>query len=59
MPDIFDEVAEDLRAERTHKLLRRYGGVLVMAAVLVVVAAAGYEGWKQYQGRETTRQATT
>jgi hypothetical protein len=58
VPDIFDEVAEDLRAERTHKLLRRYGGVLVMAAVLVVVAAAGYEGWKQYQGRETTRQAT-
>jgi len=58
VPDIFDEVAEDLRAERTHKLLRRYGGVLVMAAVLVVVAAGGYEGWKQYQGRETTRQAT-
>ena len=57
MPDIFDEVADDLRAERTHKLLRRYGGVLVMAAVLVVVAAAGYEGWKQYQSRETTRQA--
>lgn len=57
MPDIFDEVADDLRAERTHKLLRRYGGLLAAAAVLVVVAVAGYEGWKQYSTRQINTQA--
>lgn len=59
MPDIFDEVAEDLRADRNQKLLRRYGGLLVVAAVLVVAGAAGYEGWKQYAARKAEAQATT
>lgn len=58
MPDIFDEVAEDLRADRARKMLQRYGGMLIAAAVLVVIAVAGYEAWSQYQARETAKQAT-
>jgi hypothetical protein len=40
--DIFDEVEEDLRAERAGKLLKKYAGVLVAMAVAVVATAAGW-----------------
>jgi len=53
VPDIFDEVAEDLRAERLRQMLRRYGGALVLAAVLVVVGAGSFEAWRWYDGRQT------
>ncbi|CAH2601537.1 Tetratricopeptide repeat protein [Rhodovastum atsumiense] len=58
MPDIFDEVNEDLRAERARRLLQRYGGLLVVAVVLVVAGAGGWQAWKWYQARETDRIAT-
>lgn len=51
MADIFDEVREDLRAERAQQLLRRYGVLLVIAAVLVVIGAAGWQAW-QWRKRE-------
>jgi hypothetical protein len=59
VPDIFDEVAEDLRAERNRNLLKRYGGLLVAAAVLVVAGVGGYEGWRQYTAREANKQAAS
>lgn len=43
MADIFDEVSEDLRAERAQALLRRYGGLIVVLAVLLVVAVSGWQ----------------
>ncbi len=49
MVDIFDEVEEDLRAERAQRLAKKYGWVAAMAAVLVVAGAAG---WKFYQNRQ-------
>jgi hypothetical protein len=58
VPDIFDEVAEDLRADRTRALMRRYGGVLVAAAVAVVAGAGGYEAWKAYAAKQADQQAT-
>jgi hypothetical protein len=51
--DIFDEVEEDLRAERAGALLRRYGGLILGAALLVVLAAGGWQGWRWYQNRES------
>ena len=51
MTDIFDEVEEDLRAERTKRLLARYGGLLTGAALLIVAAVAGLEGWRWYEAR--------
>lgn len=51
MADIFDEVEEDLRADRAQRLLRKYGGILVAAAVLVVVGAGGWQAWQWYDGR--------
>ena len=57
MPDIFDEVDEDLRAERARKALQRYGGVLVLAAVLVVAGAGGWQAWKSHAAKENARVA--
>lgn len=51
MADIFDEVEEDLRAERAKRLLNRYGGLLVGAALLAVLAVAGVQGWRWWQDR--------
>jgi len=50
--DIFDEVDEELRAERAQQFLKRYGGVIIAAAVLVVGAVAGWQGWQWYQARQ-------
>ena len=41
MVDIFDEVEEDLRAERAAKLLKKYAWLIIAAAVAVVGASAG------------------
>lgn len=49
MVDIFDEVAEDLRAERAERLAKKYGWIAALAAVLVVGGAAG---WEFYQHRQ-------
>ncbi len=57
VPDIFDEVKEDLRAERARALLKRYGTLLVVAALLVVVGAGGYEAWRSYRARQADQEA--
>ncbi len=58
MPDIFDEVAEDLRADRARRLLRRYGGAVAAIVVLLLAGVGGYEGWQRYRARDTSRVAT-
>jgi hypothetical protein len=50
--DIFDEVDEELRAERAQRLLKRYAGVIVAAALLIVGAAAGWQAWRWYQAKQ-------
>jgi hypothetical protein len=57
VPDIFDEVDEDLRAERARKLLQRYGGLLVLAAVLVVAGAGGWQAWKSHEAKQNAKVA--
>ncbi len=49
MPDIFDEVSEDLRAERARRLLQRYGFLLVIVVVLIVAGVAGWQGWQSHR----------
>jgi hypothetical protein len=50
--DIFDEVEEDLRAERAEKLLKKYAWLLIAAAVAIVGAAAGWQLWNRYQNHQ-------
>ncbi len=51
MVDIFDEVEEDLRAERAKKFARQYGALIVLLTVLVVVAVAGWQSWGWWEQR--------
>jgi hypothetical protein len=55
--DIFDEVDEDLRADRAKVLLRQYAPLLIAAAVLVVLLAAGWRAWQWYDFRRTAEVA--
>ncbi|MCQ4159724.1 tetratricopeptide repeat protein [Roseomonas sp. GC11] len=58
MPDIFDEVQEDLRAEKAQRLALRYGGLAFGAALLVLAGLGGWQGWRWYQQREALQAAT-
>lgn len=58
MPDIFDEVADDLRAERTRKFLVRYAGVFIAAAGIVLIAIGGWQALKWYHHKQDMRAAT-
>ena len=50
--DIFDEVEDDLRAERTEKLLKKYAWVLIAIVVGVIGAAAGWQLWTRYKNQQ-------
>ncbi len=56
VPDIFDEVSEDLRAERARALLRRYGIVLVGLMLLTLAGVGLYDYTEKQTGQ--TREAT-
>jgi hypothetical protein len=57
--DIFDEIRDDLRAERAQHMLKRYGALIVVAAVLVVAGVAGWQVWRWKQGQDAAATATT
>ncbi len=54
MADIFREIEEDLRHDKLMTLWRRYGALLVAAAVAIVLATAGYVAWNHF--RDAARQ---
>lgn len=58
MADILDEVEGDYRAERTAALLRRWGGVLAGALLLVLAGVGAWQGWQWWQARQAGAAAT-
>lgn len=52
MVDIFDEIGEELRAERAKKLFAQYGALMVVAVVVIVLGVAGWQGWRWWQARQ-------
>ena len=48
MADIFREVDEAVQEDRFRRLWRRYGWLLISAAILLVGSVAGYNIWQQY-----------
>jgi len=55
--DIFDEVEEDLRAERAGKLLKKYAWLMIVVVVAIVGAAVGWQLWNRYQNQQDTTAA--
>lgn len=58
MVDIFDEVSDDLRTERAIKLAQRYGGLLLLALVAVLIAVGAQQAWTWYQTQQNNKAAT-
>lgn len=58
MVDIFDEIDEELRAEKAQKLLLRYSGVIGGVAFAIVAAASGWQGWNWWEKRQDAAAAT-
>ena len=58
MADIFDEINEDLRAERMRAVALRYGWVFVVLIVLVLAAVGGYEFWRWRSTQQSDEVAT-
>jgi hypothetical protein len=56
--DIFDEVEEELREERMQEFLKKNGALMVVAALLIVAAVAGWKAWGWYQERQDLDAAT-
>ncbi|MBN9061897.1 MAG: hypothetical protein BGP06_11855 [Rhizobiales bacterium 65-9] len=52
MSDIFREIDEDMRRERMGKLWQKYGSWVVAAAILIVVAVAGWRGYEYWRNRQ-------
>jgi hypothetical protein len=58
LPDIFDEVQEDLRAERARALGRRYAGLVVATLVLVLAGTGAAVLWQQRSAARADAVAT-
>jgi hypothetical protein len=50
--DIFHEVEEDLRRDQAQALWKKYGNLIIGAALLVVLVVAAYWGWREYSTRQ-------
>lgn len=48
MADIFQEVDEDLRRDKAADWWKRYSLFIYLAAAVVVLGTAGYQGWRAY-----------
>jgi hypothetical protein len=47
-PAVFQEIDDAVRQDELRTWWKRYGSLVVAAAVLIVVAVAGLVGWRQY-----------
>ncbi|MDB5366975.1 MAG: hypothetical protein JWM77_2902 [Rhodospirillales bacterium] len=52
MTDIFDEVDDDLRRDRMAAFWKRWGGLVLAAAIIVVLATAALTFWKRSQAAQ-------
>lgn len=56
MADIFSEVDEDVRKDKSLALWKKYGNYVIGAAVLIVVGTASYVGWQNYTLNQSSSQ---
>ncbi len=53
MSELFSEVDEELRREQLGRIWARYSGLIVGAAVLIVVAVGGWRGYEYFQAKKS------
>jgi hypothetical protein len=56
--DIFDEVEEDLRAERAEKLFKKYAWLIIATVVAIIGAVAGWQLWNRWQYQQDAAAAS-
>ena len=54
---LIQEIEEDLKHEQYAKLWNKYGGLLVVGCVAIVMVVAGYQGWQSYYSAQRTAEA--
>lgn len=52
MSDIFTEIEEELKRDRALKLWKQYGNYVIIGALVVVAATAGYVAWQDYSRKQ-------
>lgn len=55
MTDIFREVDEEVRKDKLTRLWQRWGKLIIAGVIAVILAAAGFSGWREWQA---SRRAT-
>lgn len=58
MSDLFDEIDQELRADRAKRLLQRYAGVLIAAVVIVLLGVGAWQARKAWDARQRSSVAT-
>lgn len=58
MADIFNEVDEEVRRERLHRLWERYSLLIIAAAVLIVAAVGGWRGYQWLEAKKAAEAGT-
>lgn len=56
MADIFNEVDEDVRKDKSLALWKTYGKYVIALAVLIVAGTAAYVGWQNYTQSQSRTQ---
>jgi hypothetical protein len=59
VPDLIDEVQEELRAERAQRFWKRFGGAIAGVLLLVLGAVGGWQFWQQRSASEAAAAAQT
>ena len=54
---LFEEIEEDLRAERYTKLWQRYGKFVIAGFVFLIIGVAGFKGWQSYDQKARAEQS--
>jgi hypothetical protein len=53
LADIFQEVDEEIRRERLKELWERYGNLIVVGALVIVLGVAGWRGYQWWEGKRS------
>jgi hypothetical protein len=58
LSDIFQEVDEEVRRERLKQLWDRYGNLIVVGALVIVVGVAGWRGYQWWDAKKAAEAGT-